>query len=301
MIVEKVIEAKQAKMQQWPVRSNRASEMGHPCIRYLVLNRTRWNEKALPGPELQLTFDLGNVLEPVVIRDIQDAGFVVNQTQRAFEWKQYDITGSIDGKLIVDNKAYPLEIKTCSPFVFNAVNSVGDMHKSKYLYMRKYPTQLNLYLLMDEKERGLFMFKNKVNGQMKEIWMDLDYELGEQTLKKAEEINAHIAAGTMPEPMEWDDDICLECSFLHICTPDRIGSEIQIINDAELLDLLSKRESLAPAAKAYEETDKEIKTIVKGRDKLLVGPYLVTGKEQTRKGYMVKESTFWTVNIAKVA
>jgi len=52
MIVDRILESK--KPQLYPVHSNRASELGHECLRYLVYNRTRWQEKALPSPNLML-------------------------------------------------------------------------------------------------------------------------------------------------------------------------------------------------------------------------------------------------------
>ena len=299
MIVERVLETKARKAQLWPVRSNRASEMGHPCVRYLTFLRTRGEERSVPSPELQMIFDLGNILEPAVIRDLQDAGFQVNQTQKGLEWKKYQITGSIDGNLIIDGASYPLEIKTSSPNVFNALNSVEDMNRSKYLYMRKYPTQLNLYMLMHEREKGVFIFKNKTTGAMKEIWMDLDYQLGEETLQKAELVNMHVQEGTTPEPIEWEDSICGECAFLHICTPDRIAQGAEIVDNENLLFLLNRRESLKQAKEEYEEVDKLVKESLKEKDKLLIGPWYVTGKFQERGEYTVKATRFWVSKIIK--
>lgn len=309
MFIEKVVEYKQSKSEQWPVVANRASEMGHPCVRYLVLNRTHWQEKTLPDPRLLLVFDLGNILETAVIRDLRDAGVNVNEQQRAFQWKEYHITGSIDGTIVDGRKVYPLEIKSCSPFVFDKLNSITDMVQSRYLYMRKYPTQLNLYMLMKEQETALFIFKNKVSGAMKEIWMDLDYNLGEQTLQKAEEINHHVEAGTLPEPIEWDDSICSECGYLHVCNPVRTGKEVEILDDEEMLELLIKRESLQAYAKEFEEIDSVLKERLEGRDKLLIGDYYITGSWRKRTGYDVPkdikeqyktEAQYWVRKIAKV-
>ena len=129
-LVEKVMEYKAKKAELWPVRSNRASELGHPCVRYHVFNRTRWEERTLPTAELQMVFDLGNALEPVVLDDLRKAGFQINEQQRAFEWKEYQITGSIDAVIVAEDKTYPLEVKTCSPYVFNAIKSAEDMTKA---------------------------------------------------------------------------------------------------------------------------------------------------------------------------
>jgi len=66
MIVEKVIESKQRKIKGYPVNSNRASDLGVPCVRYHVLNRTRWQEKSLHDVGLQFVFDMGNEIEEIV-------------------------------------------------------------------------------------------------------------------------------------------------------------------------------------------------------------------------------------------
>ena len=309
MIVEKVLEAKQSKMAQWPVRSNRAGEMGHPCVRYLVYNRTRWQEKALLPARLQLIFDIGNDIEERVMRDLKEAGFQVIEQQRTFEWREYQITGKVDMKIVIDGKAIPAEIKSSSPFAFDSVNSVQDMLNHKYLYMRKYPAQLALYLLMDNKERGCFIFKNKSTGAMKEIWMDLDYDFAESLLKKADTVNRHLEAGTVPPPIDYDEMVCGECPFQHICTPDRIGQEVQIDHDEGLADLLKRYEELKPFAKQYKEVDEAISEKVKGRAKLLVGDFFVDGTYRKQTYYDVpadvkepfkKQREIWFKKIMRV-
>jgi CRISPR/Cas system-associated exonuclease Cas4 (RecB family) len=310
MFIEKVMDHKERHIEQWPITTNRASECGHPCDRYLVFNRTRLQERALHPVSLQLVFDLGNDIERRVLRDLEDAGITIKEQQRAFSWPDYQITGSIDAKIIDDGYIYPLEIKSCSPFVFERLKSIEDLKRGKYLYLRKYPTQLNLYLLMSEQEKGLFIFKNKVNGQMKEIWMDLDYELGESTLQKLERVNTHVANKTLPDPIEYDEMTCSDCGYNHICVPDRIGKEIEMIDDEELTGLLADWERLKPFSKEYDEIDKRISEIVNGREKLLVGDFFITGSWRKRTGYNVpddvkrqyaQESQYWVKKIQKVA
>lgn len=309
MIVEKVIEAKRAKIKQYPCNTNRASELGHPCLRYLVFNRTRWNEKTLSDVGLQFIFDIGNVIEELVIRDLKDAGFQVIEQQRSFEWKEYQITGHIDGKVLIEGVAYPLEIKSVSPFIYEAIESISDMHKSKYLHIRKYPSQMVLYLLLDNKERGVMILKNKSTGKLKEIWIDLDYDLGESLLKKAEAINRHVADGTIPDPIEYDDSICGQCGFLHICTPDRIGKEIETVNDDDILELLKKWDLLKPMVREFEEIDSILKQKLQGKDKLLIGDYFIEGKwrksttydiPQEIKRQYAREVQFWVRKIIKI-
>ncbi len=283
MIVEQVLAAKARKIKQFPVNSNRASDLGIPCVRYHVLNRTRWQERALHDVGLQMVFDMGSEIEEIVLKDLADAGIKVIEQQRAFSWPEYQITGHVDGFIPVGKDYFPLEIKSSSPFVFKAINSISDLTRGKYAYLRKYPTQLNLYLLMQGCERGVFLFKDKVSGQMKEIWMDLDYDMGEETLKRAEAVNAHVAAGTLPEPIN-DEMWCDGCAYAHICLPEHIGKEVEV-DTGELAELLDRLEALKEAKKEYDEIDDQVKKIVEGREKILAGPWLVFGKWQERKTY----------------
>ena len=277
MLIEKVLETKQAAIKQFPVHTNRASQLGHPCERYLVYERTRWDEKTLHDVSLQLVFDLGNVLEEIVLNDLKDAGFKIIEQQRPFFYSDFNISGHIDAKVQIDSKAIPLEIKSTSPFVFNAVNSVDDMKKSKYVYMQKYPAQLNIYMLMSNIDRGVFIFKNKSTGAMKEIWCELDWELADSLCKKAQRINEHVVNGTLPEPVD-NDAICEGCEYVHICLPERAGKEMKIIDDTDFETLLDRYDELKKIMKEYDELDREIKARLDGVEKLTVGHWFIERK-----------------------
>ena len=308
MIVEKILESKEKKIKQYPVNANRASDLGVPCVRYHVLNRTRWQERSLHDVRLQQIFDMGNEIESIVFKELAEAGVKVIEQQRSFEWKEYQITGHIDGKILAENgQVYPLEIKSCSPFVFKAINTIDDLTKGKYGYLRKYPTQLNLYLLMDNKPRGVFLFKDKVSGAYKEIWMDIDYELGEETLKRAEAVNQHLHDKTLPAPIN-QEMWCADCPFAHICLPIQIGKEVEI-DTGELATLLDRMEELKPAVDEYGELDDQVKALTEGKDKILAGDYFITGKWYERKSYDVpaeikaqyeKITKYWRRKIQKV-
>jgi len=309
VIVEQVLEAKQAKIKQWPVNSNRASELGHECLRYLVLNRTRWQEKVLHGARLQMIFDMGKWVEEAVYQDLREAGVVVVEQQRPFSWAAYQITGSIDCKLAVNGCVYPCEIKSAAPAAFDSIHSIEDMRRHKWAYMRRYPAQLTLYLLLDGKDQGLFLFKNKSTGELREIWMDMDYAFAETLIQKAEAINAHVAGGTVPDPMEYDDRVCSECAYAHICLPDRMGTEVEITDNEELLELLAEYETLKPGAKRYKEVDERITDLVKGREKVLAGDWFVQGKWLERANYPVPDeikaqyktvTQYWRKSIIRV-
>jgi CRISPR/Cas system-associated exonuclease Cas4 (RecB family) len=251
---------------------------------------------------------MGNEIEEIVLKELAEAGIKVIEQQRSFQWREYQITGHTDGTILADDGAWPLEIKSCSPYVFKTINSVADLTHGKYGYLRKYPAQLTLYCLMANKEKGVILFKDKTSGQMKEIWIPLDYELGETLLKRAEAVNAHLAAGTLPEPIN-DDLWCEGCAYAHICLPDHIGKEVEI-DTGELATMLDRLDELKPAVREYEEIDEQVKKAVEGKEKVLAGSWFVTGRYLEKKSYDIpaeikaqyeKITRYWRRSVKRAA
>lgn len=298
-IVQRVIESKARKIQMWPVKSNRASEMGHPCLRYLVYLRTRGEERPLHDIGLQFIFDEGNLHEAAVLRDLQNAGVQVVEQQRPFEWKKYNITGSIDAKIIDNGAVVPIEIKSFSDWNWKAINTAEDMFKSKAIYMQKYPAQLTLYLIMDEKEEGAFILKNKTNGMLKQIPMGLDFDYAESLVAKAERVNTHVQGETLPERIQYSDNICGTCSFAHICLPD-VDRQAILIEDPELEHKLDRRWELKAAKDEFDDLDKEIRDALKEKAEAVIGSFAIKGKWVDKKEYTVQASRYWSMTIKKI-
>jgi hypothetical protein len=65
-----------------------------------------------------------------------------------------------------DGRFLPLEIKSTSDYNFKkmtqAENVVETMLAGPH-YMQRYPAQLLLYMLMSNKDQGVWVFKNKLN------------------------------------------------------------------------------------------------------------------------------------------
>ena len=249
---------------------------------------------------LQTIFDEGSLHEKAVLSSLVEAGFNVIEQQRAFQWPEYNITGHIDAKIAVNGRVVPIEIKSSSPYSFDSINSVQDLYNGKYLYLRKYPAQMTLYLLMDEKEEGLFLFKNKVTGQLKEIPMSLDYDLGERLLVKAQSINNCIANNTLPDCIPYDEDICGQCGFQHICLPEITRNALEITDDPETEQKIARWFELKPAKQEYDRLDKAIKAQFKEREKAVIGDYLIQGKMVQRKGYTVVDGEYWKTSISNI-
>jgi len=67
-------------------------------------------------------FDLGNEFEQIIMKDLNEAGIPSSSSNDRSEWREYQITGHIDGKLLIDDQIVPFDAKSCSPFVFNYIS-----------------------------------------------------------------------------------------------------------------------------------------------------------------------------------
>lgn len=298
----KLFKAKADKITIYPCNNLRASNLGHPCERYLYLLIKHWEDQKPHDVGLQNIFDLGNALEEHTINNIKEAGFeVVTPTVRSWkvEVKGGIITGREDVRIKDENgELIPVEIKGISPFEFDKLNSVDDFLKSKKAYIQGYPAQLFIYMLKFGKEIGYFALTNKLTGETKFIEVPLDYDYGEKMLSKAERIYAALASETPPDACD-DISLCENCSLAHICGEcRRVPADIDI--DEELDELINKKQELAAAKKEYEKVDAEIKAKVGEREKVITGEYLIERKSFVKKAFTVPESTQYRLTIKRL-
>ena len=280
------------RIRQYPHPSNRASEAGHPCVRFLVLSRISTQLKELHDLGLQRIFDEGNLHEDALMREIQDAGFLVIEQQRAYEWRKFELSGRIDAKIGVNGSYIPLELKSCSPNVFAAVRDMApsDMLKSKYPWVRKYPAQILLYMLMEGVNAGIMLFKNKTTGEKAQKLFILDDDMlayAESILKKLERVNLYVRDGEAP-PAERCEE-CRGCGFAKTScfVGQDFGPGFELMMDAaEVETKLARREALAAAAKEYAEIDEEIKEEFRGKS-AIVGDWRLESKPYETTTYDV--------------
>lgn len=302
MLIEKIYDEKAKKIRVTPCHTNRASEAGHPCERYLVLRRLKWQDMRLHDVKLQLIFEEGNHQEKIVLRDLEDAGVQIIEQQRDHEWRQFQLTAHLDGKAVLSEiEAAPIECKSMSPHIWEQINTLHDLIQSDKPWLKKYPAQIQLYLLLANAERGFLILKNKSTGELKEIEVRLDLEYAEGILKKLERVNAHVAAGTVPEAIPYDEDICERCPFFQTtCLVEVKRTALQISDDPELASDLTRRAELEPLAKEFDKLDKAVKAKVKGQERAMCGNFLILGKECSRNGYEVKPTTYWATTIKPI-
>jgi hypothetical protein len=248
---------------------------------------------------LKLRFELGDIFERKAIRDMEDAGIEVFQTQAPFFDKALNISGHIDGLIRLDDVVYPMEIKSMSPLVFPRINSVEDMLRSPYPYMKAYPYQVETYMMLGKYDNSPFIIVDKSSGAYKEIWQEASLERQAEIKEKARVIDEHIKAGTTPECIPYDDNVCGKCDLVHICRPEKPAGNAIIEADSTLIEALERREDLIAAFKEYNKLDKYVKSALKGKTGVL-GNFYIESKESQRKEYTVKATTSITVKIKKL-
>lgn len=293
-------ESLEKQIKVYPCNNLRASNLGHPCERYLYLLLRHWDEQKPHDVGLQSIFNLGNSIEEYTIENIKRAGFeVITPTVRSWKIEKPLITGREDIRIKDENgELLPVEIKGISPFEFDKLNTVEDFMKSKRSYIRGYPAQLQTYMLYFGKEKGFFALTNKLTGETKFIEMPFDYEYAESLLQKAERIYKALDEEAPPDACE-DISVCEGCSLAHICGEcRRVPADIDL--DEELDALIDRKNELAAAKKEYEQVDKEIKARVGERDKVITGQYLITRSSFVKKAFTVPESVQYRVTIKRL-
>ena len=85
------------RIKVYPCNNLRASNIGHPCERYLYLLIRHWDEQEPHDYGLQNIFDLGNSIEDYTINKLKAAGLeVITPTQRSWKVENPLITGRED-------------------------------------------------------------------------------------------------------------------------------------------------------------------------------------------------------------
>lgn len=294
----------ESRITVYPCNNLRASNIGHPCARYLYLLIKHWDEVDPHNYGLQNIFDLGNSIEDYTINKLKAAGFeIITPTQRSWKVENPLITGREDIRIKDpdDGQLYPAEIKGLSPFEWDKLNSVDDFYASKRHYVRAYPSQLLTYMWRFEKEKGFFILTNKLTGEVKPIEVPFDWDRADAMLKKAEAVYAALAdttGKTVPDACD-DFTVCEECKLAHRCT-NGMNRPAADIDSGELQELIERKMELAPLYKEYNDVHDQIKKVVGERDKVVCEKFLVTTTTIEKKEYVVAARSERRINVKKL-
>lgn len=301
--VAAVTKVKQAKIKRYASHVNRASGIGYAmetldgCMRRGVYDRTHSDQKELHDVRGQFIFDEGHNQEAQILRDLDLAGVKIIKQQTPFSMKDKRpgkehkilLEGTIEGKIELGEEAghateeLTFEIKSMNPNIFTQMNTFEDFRKKPWTLA--YMAQMMSYMLGVGEERGLFILKDKSNGTLKQIEVPIDYDLAEEVLHTAEQINDHVDAGTLPERRN-DVDKCVRCAHKAYCLPDidfKVGPAVA--NDPDLENKIDRWMVVGEHKKEEKDLNDSIKAKCKvsatqngGKIDITLGKYRITGK-----------------------
>ncbi len=291
----------QKNYKNYPANTNRASIIGHPCLRYLYYCRVKWQEKLPPDIAILRAYEGGKDGERIVIERLKKMGYVIVREQEPAVWSKYQLSGTIDGILKEGEKQHVIEVKNMSTNNYNRLNCPEDFRKEYYLAM--YIAQVQVYMILLELESAYMILRNKNNDDMKSIAIPLDYDYAEKLLRKSEIINEHIANNT--EPSRTEDEYCSECGFFHVCKPSIVQKQAVVDFAGELDSLLSRKENLKKQIVPYQEELEKIQekidlllesALAKGIEKIVTENFLMQAKKIIVRERMVPGYSYWKWN-----
>jgi CRISPR/Cas system-associated exonuclease Cas4 (RecB family) len=285
-----------------PSARTRASSIGNECERNIFYERTVPADERIPhSPELQAIFDLGNDMERIAVRRLEDMGAEIVQRGKDYVDREHEISGHIDAKIRMRGwpRALPAEIKGLNPYTGEGIHTLEDIRSSRQSWVRKYYDQLQTYLLLDGEELGVFVLFNKSTGWPRFIDCPIDLAYAETLIKKADRIKLAVVKDEAP-PRKLGSD-CKRCPFLTICGPDvDLGKGVQIVDNDEVAALLARRDELEAAAREFTAIDKQVKeALPKEEGEFLIGDFVISGRRQHRRGYEVKPTSFIVRDISR--
>ena len=297
--------------------TNWVTTLCHECEAYAFFNRTVPPERRRKiEAGLAMLFSEGDEQARIIKRDLTDMGYEITGAEGQLVWKEFEISGRRDLEIWKPGMRHRIrmEIKSCSPFTFDKINSVEDLRESQHSWLQKYAKQVSLYMVLEGVTEYFLMLKNKSSGRIKIIEFhlgDVELEAAEKMLQKAQRVNKLIQMKAEQPPNEMkvsDADICSECMFYDTCLPDLSFGPGAVIFDeesvAELVAQLDRRAELEPVHKEFKKLDEDLKQEMKmhtsqGQEKLVIGPWLVEVKEQGRKAFSVEATSFQVVKFFK--
>lgn len=202
-----------------------ASQLGHPCDRWLWL-QFRWAVvNRFPGRMLRL-FIRGQAEESIVVKDLESVGCKVQfagKDQKYFDFGNH-MGGFSDGIVTgvpgAPKSRHVLEIKTHNDKSFKAVEKDG-VRKAK----PEHWLQMQLYMLQWKFKRALYYAVNKNDDRIYEERVEYDKEAAENALARGKSITLteRIPEGVSDDP-SWHQ--CKFCAAHSFCHEERLTREV---------------------------------------------------------------------------
>lgn len=279
--------------QYFPARNN-ASFLPE-CTRQMEYARLAPGSRQMWDAEFQARLNDGKEDERRLSRDLIDLGFDVVEGQSRFELKEIQLSGKIEGKIEFEYDAgekcrVPFECKSINVFDYQKLNALEDFqHKH---WHRKILRQCQAYL-WGFNEEAMLLFVTDGHGHWKFFVVTIDASVGEDIFSRCETVNKTVErnAGirevedmTFSPRIEYSSEVCGSCPFRATCLPDVASGQGAVIADEELATKIARYHELGASASERETLGKEIRDAVTGKEMIVAGNFVVSGKWVDVKG-----------------
>lgn len=237
---------------------NWASEMAHPCPRYLTYCRLFWKERRGKPVDLLYRFREGRNYERQWTTFMMECGYDVLEKGASFNWPKFQIKGSIDGRLAWQGLKPPFEFKSVHPNAWERMTSIEDIARSRSFWTLRTLVQLLIYLLLMNEEAGLLILATF--GKRPRV-LDVDLQdhlaLAEKIVAKADEVNDFVARNEIPAAIPYDTEVCPRCDYDGKCMPVRMTSNLVEVPESAIPKMRRLFE-LEPYVEEHKDLDAEL-------------------------------------------
>lgn len=166
-------------------------------------------------PRILRMFDHGDYIHQLIMKALIGTRAIHVVSAEVSMPPREMISGRADAILSVNNELYVLDIKSMNSMVFRNLTAP----KEENLY------QLQLYLHYFKIKKGILLYVDKDQQELKEFIVDYDEELCKRLIDDFENLKSKIEENIIPPvlpdyPNNWQ---CSYCPFREIC--DRAGKE----------------------------------------------------------------------------
>jgi CRISPR/Cas system-associated exonuclease Cas4 (RecB family) len=182
------------------------------CSRAVFFKFKKAPKKEMEARVLRM-FDHGDYIHRLIMRALFGARKVRVVASEIDMPPQELISGRADAIISVDNELYVLDIKSMNSMIFDKLEAPKEDNAN----------QLQLYLHFFQVPKGILLYVNKDNQDLKEFIVNYDRNLCLKLLKELQELKKKIDTDIIPLPLpdypeNWQ---CRYCQFKEVC--DLIG------------------------------------------------------------------------------
>jgi len=288
---------------------NYMSTVGHVCDRYLFYVRKEGRQRKPFPLKALLVMREGKEHERRAKADLMAAGYQWYEEQQSVVNHKLELRGKHDGFLGKNGGRTAAEIKSVNQWTFEKIRAARTEEAQRDVlldpegWQRRGAIQFNAYLLELGEASGVFVFRNRNDGDLEPVDFYADTALWSEMAERLKKVNKAVKTDTPPDRIDGTGTrkVCEGCAFAHICLPDLVaqGPGITFEDDPETIRRLDRIAELQPLAKELDDLTGWRKEHFLNRDGVSCGKWLVEGKwiNFTRKPQEAKEVEYWRVKV----